>query len=375
MGAWGLSWRVRLGLGVWCALVAFVGVIEVALKTDGATRGLQPARPKDATGSMTITSAPTTTAARPQRLLVAVGSFPDTTAPTEVHSLAPDGTDERIESVAVARLDQVSPRGDRVVFAKDQGSGEYQGCGVGGCSRTTTSAAGIVFANRDGTSESVVTQGGYDWEPRWSPAGDLIAYTSHRRRPDGTDYYTIAFLDPGGRPVGSISTPAGVSDQSVAFSPNGREVAFIRFQPDSTPVVMISDIRTGETHAIAEGEYQELSWSPDGHNIAGVAYGPDRMYRNEVWVVPVDGSAARKVYTAPRANAGVVSRYLCGATVNNIPEVRSPLWSPDSSTLAFLSNAAHLEEDSQSFDMLVVGADGANVRERARGTNSSTATL
>jgi dipeptidyl aminopeptidase/acylaminoacyl peptidase len=83
--------------------------------------------------------------------------------------------------------------------------------------------------------------------------------------------------------------------------------------------------------------------SPDGRTVAYVLTSPDKdvnEYRSEIWIVPVDGSAQPRPFTAGgRRDA-------------------SPRWSPDGTSLAFVSN-----RDSDHMQLYVIPASGGEARK------------
>ena len=71
----------------------------------------------------------------------------------------------------------------------------------------------------EGTNVRRLTQAGFNTQPRWSPEGDSIAYTSRQ----GT--HDIWIVAPDGSNVRRLTTGPG-DNESSSWAPNGRHLAF-----------------------------------------------------------------------------------------------------------------------------------------------------
>ncbi|MBF0181609.1 MAG: Tol-Pal system protein TolB [Magnetococcales bacterium] len=98
-----------------------------------------------------------------------------------------------------------SPDGRRIVFNSDRG-GTPQ----------------IYTMNADGSSQTRITfEGNYNAAPSWSPRGDLIAYVK-----GGGGAFGIAVINPQGNQGRNLTS--SWMDESPAWAPNGRVIAFTR---------------------------------------------------------------------------------------------------------------------------------------------------
>jgi WD40 repeat protein len=113
-------------------------------------------------------------------------------------------------------------------------------------------------------------------------SGPLIAFTEGNAAPGGV--YTVS---PSGPPIDFLR-----SGLLPAFSPNGKQVATVGL----TGGVYVSNVNgTGGAKRVGSQEgiglhYGPVAWSPNGKQLAYTSDG-------DVWVVNVNGSSARRVYS------------------------------------------------------------------------------
>jgi Tol biopolymer transport system component len=141
------------------------------------------------------------------------------------------------------------------------------------------SARGIGIANRDGTSLHFVAGAPYfGSEPAWSPDGRSIVFMSGRRgrarnlSPGGFDLY---IMRPDGAEIRRITT-SPLEDTEPSWSPDGRTIAFTRFErPHGKYCIRIFSVRPSGTalrklHGDCPSPDDMPQWSPDGHKIVFV---------------------------------------------------------------------------------------------------------
>lgn len=153
---------------------------------------------------------------------------------------------------------------------------------------------------------------GNDYRPAWSPDGRRIAFTSNRGYANGTnagyDDYNIYVMDADRSNVVQL-TRGPANDQSPAWSPDGRRIAFA-----SSPCPITCDNGEGWR------DFDIYVMDADGSNVIQLTRGPANDY--------------------------------------------SPAWSPDGRRIAFVSSSSPLTcigKECQGFDIYVMNADGSNV--------------
>jgi Tol biopolymer transport system component len=275
-----------------------------------------------------------------------------------------------------------------IVYSKALSSSSTQGavtCAFYQCTQwgTTNSEAGIAVKSFDGEDERVLTRGGYDNAPTFSPDGHTIAYLRHIQGPGDHAVDALAFMASAGLDAGERVPPMGKTYIAPAWSPDGRSVAVTAFDsgvhsrggklylepPDQNAAsVQIMPLDGSPVKTIATGAFQDLAWSHDGRWIAASRHHLDprgnfpgnviNTTGTDLWILSADGSTPPRQLThlAP-AHQGEGAA--CGRSFVGTPQIGSPAWSPDDTRLAALSSYGHREDANAGVrDVVVVNADG-----------------
>ncbi len=156
----------------------------------------------------------------------------------------------------------------------------------------------------DGTGLKQITSGhGDDREPRISPDGTTIAFTSDRAFEGSYDLWTVPVA--GGEPT--RVTSAAADEFGPAWSPDGRRLAFISGEGVAGSSIQLIDLTSGKQVSLqsidpAKGRLEAPSWSPDGQNLAYVEFrGAGRLIDSAHLVI--QGKDGRAIFTGRSADA------------------------------------------------------------------------
>ena len=153
-----------------------------------------------------------------------------------------------------------------------------------------------------------------------------------------------------------FSDPTGNAVLDPAYSPDGTKLAYLRGGPPvsgyATTIdsIWVLDTMTGHTRLLtacnACGEFDYISWSPDGSRLAFSQ--ADQRGSLQLYVIHADGSHLRQLTHLPAAQ-----------------NASQPTWSPDGTRIAFtfftIGNVPNQGEVNTSVKLDVIGADGVGL--------------
>jgi Tol biopolymer transport system component len=196
--------------------------------------------------------------------------------------------------------------------------------------------------------------------PRWSPDGNVLAFTTRLDQDPRTQVYGVAST--GGNPRLLTHSPLGV--MAYAWSPDGRSIAYTAREPEA-PGAAARRERGDDVQVAGEGIRHVRLWVENLETGAITSVTPDdRTVRSFAW--RPDGSGfAIQVTDDGDIDAGYMFRriYVAGAggtRFDRLTDIRGKLggmaWSPDGRTLAFISAVSMNDPLAQS--VFVVPAGG-----------------
>lgn len=115
---------------------------------------------------------------------------------------------------------------------------------------------------------------GADSSPAWSPNGRQIAFVSDR---SGDDEIWIANLDNPGERFRNLSLSPAASDRLPAWSPDGTQVAWSNTRDGLANIyVRLADPSAPRAEVVGAGS--RPAWSPDGQGVAALITAPNQAY-------------------------------------------------------------------------------------------------
>jgi TolB protein len=123
----------------------------------------------------------------------------------------------------------------------------------------------------------LLTPGGYDRFPAWSPNGTKLAFTASDL-PGGAS--VIALLNPDGSGYVSFSGTK-TSDLSPAWSPDGKKIAFLSYAEGDYDLWLMDSDGLGVTQITRSAATDGApTWSPDGGYIVFASDRGDKQHFN-----------------------------------------------------------------------------------------------
>ncbi len=223
-----------------------------------------------------------------------------------------DGSDgDATEAVSIASIAAERPDGF-ISFASDD-SGK----------------AAVYAVNFDGSGLALVMDSPlFDSEPRWSPDGRRVAFTS--RSTGNRDIFITPLGE--GEPLQLTNDPS--DDLEPAWSPDGSLIAFTSGRTGSKNIFVMTPtgVVQGQLTNEASDDFHP-TWSPDGTQIA---FASTRDGNREIYVMNADGSDVQRLTDHPGDDD-------------------QPAWSPDGTQIAFQSRRDGNRE------IYVMNADGTGL--------------
>ena len=169
----------------------------------------------------------------------------------------------------------------------------------------------------------------------WSHEGSRLAFS---RADEYGAPSTILVLEPGSeaRPLTSGSAPR--------WSPTRLELGFLR-DVGETSMLHVIDVETEVERRIGTGSVQSFDWAPEGERFVVVGLWPEFDSNDALYIVDASSGEALRIDPDPPNLAG-------------LPTDGLPAWSPDASTIAFVSLG---RSDEDAFSRIYrIDPDGTN---------------
>jgi dipeptidyl aminopeptidase/acylaminoacyl peptidase len=221
-------------------------------------------------------------------------------------------------------------------------------------------------------------------DPRVSPDGRAAAYVVTRVDREANEYGGAVWLASLHGSAEPRQFTSGVRrDAEPRWSPDGSRLAFVSDRDGETMQLYVMPVAGGEARRLTsrDEDVTQAVWSPDGTRLAfvsrvrGDAYGeqderrraPRRITRLQYKLEHVGWTADRPQHLFVVAADG--SGEAAQLTTGDCEDV-APAWSPDGSTLAFVSARHPFWDTEPVSDVYLVSADGGDPSRLTQGGGS-----
>jgi hypothetical protein len=168
----------------------------------------------------------------------------------------------------------------------------------------------VVVARLDGSGRELISSNDviHHGSPAWSPNGEQLAFVRYRERSGGSDdlglggEIVLATLGvPGEEPI-SATFPADLRPHGLTWSPDGTRIAFVGTVGvfGASSIYIIRTDGTGLSQ-LAGGHWDDMSpaWSPAGTRLA---FASTRDGNSEIYVMDADGSNPVRITNNPASD-------------------------------------------------------------------------
>jgi TolB protein len=165
-----------------------------------------------------------------------------------------------------------SPDGTRIVFYGRVGRKQVHG---------------IYVVKASGGPPRLVTRANLqNSAPEWSPANRIAFYIDQ-------DLWMVN-RDGSGKRIVIKDTPETWNPFGIAFSPNGRTIAFAAYVRVGNSELMVGEVSGAPPRRLTNNTIDDSgpTWSPDGSSLA---FSRGRLGAGDIWVINADGSAERNL--------------------------------------------------------------------------------
>jgi TolB protein len=200
----------------------------------------------------------------------------------------------------------------------------------------------IYLMNPDGSdAKNLTNTKAYNTFPAWSPDGKTIAFCRY----DEGQTPTIWTMDADGKNAKQITKGY---DRAPAWSHDGKKIAFCRHD-DGNPEIYVMDADGSNKVNLTKNEAYDadVSWSPDGKRLAFTSNRGGEGFK--IYVMDANGENVKEITKNP-----------------NRFGFAYPAWSPDGKRIAYADQAEN------SLELFICDPDGENVKQLSKlgGQNS-----
>lgn len=248
----------------------------------------------------------------------------------EIHSIRPDGSDDRnlTGTPLTEDRDPAWSADGRWIAFRRANAGPDQ----------------LWIMKSGGTALTVVPGSGVAGAPSWSPDGTRLVYECYA---PFTTVRDICMRDVDGSDFRLLTATPALDERRPVWSPDGTRILFSRELAGGGSFLAVLTLRTMSLDPMTPpvpGQYEDWpDWSPDGRAIVFVRAAPGAY--GAIYVMKASGGSAGLLVAAPPP-----------ATDSHHT---MPAWSPDGQKIVYV----HLDDDESWGHLYTIGADGTGATQ------------
>ena len=192
----------------------------------------------------------------------------------------------------------------------------------------------------------LTTNSAADVEPRWSPDGSMVLFSS----PEGGQYNDLFIINADGSNRHRLLDWPGSHEWGAAWSPDGQYIAFTSEREGNYQIFILPYGRDAEPFNLLQDKSFNTypDWSPDGKWLTFVS---DRSGNWDIWKLNVADCLDARL----SGQEGDIDVCRPQQLTDNLDDDFFPRWSPDGGKIAFSSRR------QADRDIYVMDADGGSV--------------
>ncbi len=206
---------------------------------------------------------------------------------------------------------------------------------VGGADRSQ-----IYAMTATGTHRHPLTTGRRysSYDPAFSPNGKQIAFVRANKSPD------IWTMRADGTHKRNLTRTTRIDEYSPVWSPDGTQIAFSVEEPAAQQGIWVMGVNGRNRHRLTNGADASPSWSPDASKLAFARSGA-------IYDLPAAGGTPTQL-TFPGSDSD-------GMAYQDF----EPAWSPQGHEILFVSNRGDPAESVDELDLWAMNADGSGIEK------------
>ena len=163
--------------------------------------------------------------------------------------------------------------------------------------------------------------------PRWSPDARQVAFMRDR---GGDERFDIWLVDRDGEHERNLTNEQGVMHRDLSWSPDGSQIAYTANAQGNAFAIHVIDVASGTKRALTDGSRDDVQprWSPDGTLLLFWSRREDVRTNAELYVVAAAGGEITRLDTREGKDG----------------ESLDPQWSPDGTRISFTTDTRGRQE-------------------------------